>query len=73
MDGYLAAVDVLDQAFADFSRVDVGDSPVEAASTPRSMTKELATDIARQLNVLDRQREQLAALLSSVDASSLKA
>ena len=73
MDGDLAAADALDQAFADYSRVDVGDSPIEATSDPRSMTKELVADIARQLNILDRQRDQLAALLSSVDASSLTA
>lgn len=74
----LPAADVLDAAFEEYSRVDVGDCRVEApsgnvtlAGDARSMTKDLVADIAAQLEVLDRQREHLAALLRDVDASGI--
>jgi hypothetical protein len=69
------AVSVLDEAFADFIRVDAGsstdltiDKPVQQ-SRP-SMTQALIADIATQLEALDTQRRQLARLLESVDTST---
>jgi hypothetical protein len=60
--------EVCDAAFDDYRRVDVAAAP---GDRPRSdaagMTKALIADIATQLNILDRQREQLAALLRDVN------
>jgi hypothetical protein len=74
----LPAADVLDAAFEEYSRVDVGACHVEAprgsatlAGDARTMTKSLVADIAVQLDILDRQREQLAALLRDVDTSGI--
>jgi hypothetical protein len=61
-------VEVLDAAFDDYRRVDVA-APQKNRSrgdTAR-MTKALIADIGTQLDVLDRQREQLAALLRDVN------
>ena len=57
-----APADALDAAFDEYSRIDA--VPQQAAPREaRAMTKDLIADIAAQLHVLDRQREQLAALL----------
>ena len=65
---------VLDEAFADFIRVDAGSPPkvVTTKSVPPnwpSMTQALIADIATQLETLDSQRRQLARLLESVDTN----
>jgi hypothetical protein len=60
--------DVRDAAFDDYRRIDIAALP---SDRPRSdaagMTKALIADIATQLDTLDRQREQLAALLRDVN------
>jgi hypothetical protein len=59
---------VLDEAFADFTRVDAAEK--SASQNRPSMTQVLISDIATQLEALDTQRRQLARLLESVDASA---
>ena len=64
----LPAAEVLDAAFDDYRRVDVA---ARRSESPRGetarMTKTLIADIATQLDILDRQREQLATLLRDVN------
>jgi hypothetical protein len=60
------AIDALDAAFDEYTRVDAG-TPANASTCERqAMTKAIFTEIAPQLDILDRQRKQLAALLSDV-------
>ena len=60
--------DVLDAAFDDYRRIDIAAAP---SDRPRGdaagMTKALISDIATQLGILERQRQQLAALLRDVN------
>ena len=58
-----APADALDAAFDEYSRIDAVPQQVTPPRAARAMTKDLIADIAAQLHVLDRQREQLAALL----------
>jgi hypothetical protein len=66
---------VLDEAFADFTRVDAG-SPSNIATHKSvqqnwpSMTQALIANIATQLEALDSQRRQLARLLEGVDTGA---
>jgi hypothetical protein len=64
----MKAASVLDEAFADFTRVDAASNSV--SQTRPSMTQALIADIATQLEALDTQRRQLARLLESVDTST---
>lgn len=61
---------VLDEAFANYSRVDAGSSTIESSarsvSTDQRTTRELVADISMQLKALDSQRRQLARLLDTV-------
>jgi hypothetical protein len=60
-------VEILDAAFDDYRRVDVAtESNGSSRTDTTGMTKALIADISTQLNILDRQREQLAALLRDV-------
>jgi hypothetical protein len=73
--GNLSAAIVLDEAFADYSRIDAGTSTHESAATSgpttwRAATRELIADISTQLKTLDSQRRQLARLLQSVDTNT---
>jgi len=64
------SADVLDAAFDDYRRVDVVAVPNDRSRCDASgMTKSLIAGIATQLDILDRQREQLAALLRDVNLS----
>jgi hypothetical protein len=58
---------VLDEAFADFTRIDAAEK--FASQNRPSVTQVLIADIATQLEALDTQRRQLARLLESVDAN----
>lgn len=68
--GSLPAAAAMDAAFADFSRIDVGTPRVETSGERRKVTKEIVANIAAQLGTLDRQREQLAELLRSVELNA---
>ena len=60
--------EVLDAAFDDYLRVDVATPKSDSSrSDTTGMTKALIADIATQLGILDRQGEQLAALLRDVN------
>jgi hypothetical protein len=66
---------VVDEAFAEYSRVDAGISTDESAATSapitwRASTRELIAGISTQLKNLDRQRRQLARLLESVETDA---
>jgi hypothetical protein len=66
---------VLDEAFADFARIDAGSLPNAATSKSvqqnwPSMTQALIANIATQLEALDSQRRQLARLLEGVDTDA---
>jgi hypothetical protein len=66
---------MLDEAFAEYSRVDAGKSIDESAAmsgpiTWRAATRELIAGISTQLKNLDSQRRQLAQLLESVDTNA---
>jgi hypothetical protein len=62
--GECAAAEVVDAAFDEYTRIDVGTPHVTAPrADARKMTKQLIADITTQLGVLDHQRERLAALL----------
>jgi hypothetical protein len=66
---------VLDEAFADFMRVDAGTASIVAtnksvAQNWPSMTQALISDIATQLESLERQRRRLAQLLEGVDTAT---
>lgn len=70
----LPTSDALDAVFEAYTRVDPishanGDQSSRASdvSSARSTTKALIADIAAQLDILDRQRQQLAALLSEAE------
>ena len=58
-----APADALDAAFDEYSRTDAVQQQATPQREARAMTKDLIADIAAQLSVLDRQREQLASLL----------
>jgi hypothetical protein len=62
----LPAVDALDAAFADYRRIDTPNSGANTEPDARLLTKALLADISSQLQLLDRQREQLASLLRDV-------
>jgi hypothetical protein len=62
----LASVDVLDNAFDEYTRIDAGTPTGSAPRDARAMSKTLIADIAAQLDILDRQRRQLEALLGDV-------
>jgi hypothetical protein len=68
------AASVLDEAFADFTRVDAGPSSHDAnKSVPQnwpSMTQALIANIATQLETLDSQRRQLTRLLDGVNSAA---
>jgi hypothetical protein len=63
---------VLDEVFANYSRVDAGSSingsPAKLAPTDGRTMRELIEDISTQLEALDGQGRQLAWLLESVDS-----
>jgi hypothetical protein len=66
---------MLDEAFADYTRVDGGMaarelSAIESQSNLQTTTRELIADISAQLATLDMQRRQLAKLLESVEGSA---
>ncbi len=66
---------VLDEAFADYSRVDAGtpSNEVPATSIPnnwQSVSRDLIADIAAQLETLDSQRRRLARLLEGVNTDA---
>jgi len=65
---------VLDEVFANYSRVDAGTPTAESSATPVSTnwraTRELVAEISTQLKVLDSQRRQLARLLETVGADA---
>jgi hypothetical protein len=80
-----APAKILDAAFADYSRIDAGlassdgatDSRASAAIDAarlkdwRSVTRDIVSDIAAQLDTLERQREELSRLLQTVDIGVL--
>jgi hypothetical protein len=71
----MSAATVLDEAFADYSRIDAGSSTNEliVTSVPtdrRAATRELIADISTQLKTLDIQRRQLARLLETVSSDA---
>jgi hypothetical protein len=66
---------VLDEAFADFTRVDAGSPSIVGANKSvtqnrPNMTQALVSDIATQLETLDSQRRRLSQLLEGVDAAA---
>ena len=66
---------MLDEAFADYTRVDAGTSAndlsaIESTANLQTTTRELIGDISVQLATLDMQRRQLVELLESVEASA---
>ena len=65
---------VLDEVFANYSRVDAGaptnEGPATAVPTTWRATQELIADISTQLKALDSQRRQLTRLLESVDTNT---
>ena len=70
-----ATVNVLDEAFADYTRVDAGSpasesSTIESTASLQTTTRELIADISAQLVTLDTQRRQLVRLLESVETSA---
>jgi hypothetical protein len=74
----LAAADVLDEAFAEYSRIDAGSAPSADATSDspisnnwRLVTRHLIADIETQLETLDRQRRQLARLLEGADIAAI--
>ncbi|MCI0334178.1 MAG: hypothetical protein L0228_13250 [Planctomycetes bacterium] len=61
---------VIDEAIAGFERVDEAATETEAgAGDWRPVKDSLVANLAAQLNALDRQREQLAALLHRIDSA----
>jgi hypothetical protein len=71
----LKTASVLDEAFADFTRVDAAVPPrvggkMSVTPNSSSLTQALISGIAMQLETLDNQRHQLARLLESVDTST---
>jgi hypothetical protein len=71
----LSAACVLDEAFANYTRVDAGSSSIETPSAPiatnwRAETRELIASISTQLKTLDGQRRQLARLLDRVEPNA---
>jgi hypothetical protein len=72
----LKSTSVLDEAFADFMRIDAGSQSIVAnnksvAQNWPSKTQALISDIATQLETLDSQRRRLAQLLEGVDTSAI--
>ena len=65
-----SAAAVRDEAFAEFSRIDAGQTSAATPPTTRSLSRDLMADIASQLEALDRQRRQLARLLEGVEKGS---
>jgi hypothetical protein len=61
---------VVDEAFARFAGVDRAASRGESGD-PRMMKQALVSDLATQLEAIDRQRARLVRLLESVEASSI--
>jgi hypothetical protein len=62
---------VIDEVFAGFHRIDSRPADKTAAAPGPQMVNHLLTiRLAEQLAALDRQREQLAQLLRSVDATA---
>ncbi len=66
----------LDQAFADFTRVDAAEtanadvSRISQATTSPALTEMLLASIATQLEALDSQRRQLERLLNSAGTNA---
>jgi hypothetical protein len=65
---------VLDEAFAEYSRIDAGTSTNNSAPAPRPTNwraaPELIASISTQLKYLDSQRRQLRRLLESVETDA---
>jgi hypothetical protein len=57
---------VLDIAFEDYTRVDVGVVRRSSTDGQPQATKSLVADIAAQLDALDQQRQKLADLLRNI-------
>ena len=71
----LSTAILLDEAFAEYSRVDAGTPTNESIATfaPtawRAATRELIADISTQVRSLDRQRRRLARLLNSIETDA---
>jgi hypothetical protein len=71
----LSTANVLDAAFADYTRIDAGIPANESCAThsPASLqttTRELIANISTQLATLDKQRRQLLHLLENVETSA---
>jgi hypothetical protein len=71
----MKSTSVLDEAFADFTRVDPGSPSIvttnqSVAQNWPSVTQALISDIATQLETLDSQRRRLTQLLEGVDTDA---
>jgi hypothetical protein len=62
---------VIDEVFAGFHRIDSRPAPKTAPTLGRQIVNpHLVVRLSEQLAALDRQREQLAQLLRSIDATA---